>query len=87
MVCTRMMVPGRYAARAMSVTSFFGWAGMGFGAFMGGYLYDQTGGYFWAYSFAASAGVLNFVVLVLFYQRVQSRRQTASPGLMYVRPD
>jgi len=87
MVCTRMMVPGRYAARAMSVTSFFGWAGMGFGAFMGGYLYDQTGGYFWAYSFAASAGVLNFVVLVLFYQRVQSRRETASPGLMYVRPD
>lgn len=87
MVCTRMMVPGRYAARAMSVTSFFGWAGMGFGAFMGGYLYDQTGGYFWAYSFAASAGVLNFVVLVLFYQRVQSRRENASPGLMYVRPD
>ena len=87
MVCTRMMVPGRYAARAMSVTSFFGWAGMGLGAFMGGYIYDLTGGYFWAYSYAVVAGALNFIVLLLFYQRVQSRLQTASPGLMYLRSD
>lgn len=79
MVCTRMMVSGRFAARAMSVTSFFGWAGMGTGAFMGGYLFDQTGGYFWSYSFAAGAGIVNLIVLSSFYFRAQSQRGTALP--------
>lgn len=32
LVCTRMMVSANYAARAMSITSFFGWVGMGAGA-------------------------------------------------------
>ena len=75
MVCTRMMVRGRFAARAMSVTSFFGWVGMGGGAFVGGFLFDLTGGYFWSYAFAASAGAVNLLVLTLFYLRVR-----AAPG-------
>ena len=79
MVCTRMMVPGRFAARGMAITSFFGWAGMGLGAFMGGLLFDLTHDYFWSYSFAAGAGVINLFVLALFYQRVQSQRDTGVP--------
>ncbi len=77
MVCTRMMVAGRFAARAMSVTSFFGWAGMGLGAFFGGYLYDLTGEYFWSYTFAAGAGVLNLTVLSLFFRRIRSLNAVA----------
>jgi len=74
MVCTRMMVSGRFAGRAMAVTSFFGWAGMGLGAFMGGYLFDLTGSYPWSYRFAAAAGVVNLIVLSLFFMRVQTQR-------------
>ena len=33
---TRMMVSARFSARAMSLTSFFGWNGMGMGGFLGG---------------------------------------------------
>ena len=32
-MCTRMMVSARFAARAMGLTSFFGWLGMGMGGF------------------------------------------------------
>jgi len=74
MVCTRMMVSGQFAGRAMSVTSFFGWIGMGLGGFMGGYLFDVSGDYFWAYGFAALAGVINLLVLALFWSRVRSKQ-------------
>lgn len=82
MVCTRMMVSGRFAARAMSVTSFFGWIGMGAGAFMGGYIFDLTGGYFWSYGFAAGAGLINIAILTLFLLRVKAQRvRISSPSL------
>lgn len=74
MVCTRMMVSGPFAARAMSVTSFFGWLGMGLGGFMGGYLFDQSGSYFWSYTFAAVAGCINLIVLGLFQARANRRQ-------------
>ena len=77
MVCTRMMVSGRFAARSMSVTSFFGWIGMGIGGFMGGYLFDIFGDYFWSYGFAGTAGAINLIVLTLFWLRVRSRNESA----------
>ena len=33
LVCTRVMVTAKFGARAMSLTSFFGWIGMGLGGF------------------------------------------------------
>lgn len=74
MVCTRLMVSGRFAARAMSITSFFGWIGMGLGGFMGGYLFDLTGAYDYSYGFAAAAGAINLAVLMLFFARARSKR-------------
>lgn len=73
MVCTRMMVSGKFAGRAMSVTSFFGWLGMGSGGFMGGYLYDLSGAYTWSFTFALIAGIINLIVLSLFLWRVRSQ--------------
>ena len=73
LICTRMMVSPRFAGRAMSITSFFGWGGMGMGGFMGGYFYDLTGNYGWSFSFASTAGVLNLIVLTLFYFRLRDR--------------
>ena len=78
MVCTRMMVSGRFGARALSITSFFGWIGMGMGGFLGGYFFDVSGSYTWSYGFAAAAGVVNLVVLSLFWTRLQAARKLQS---------
>jgi len=74
MVCTRLMVSSKYAARAMSITSFFGWIGMGLGGFLGGYLFDLTGAYDYSYGFAAAAGAINLTVLIVFFARARSKR-------------
>ena len=67
LVCTRMMVPANYGARAMSLTSFFGWIGMGLGGFLGGYFFDIYGNYNWAFKFAGLSGVINLIILSFFF--------------------
>jgi MFS family permease len=73
-VCTRMMVSARFAGRAMGITTFFGWGGMGIGGFVGGMFYDMRGDYFWSFTFASLMGVLNLVILFMFYMRINSRQ-------------
>ena len=74
LVCTRMMVSAKFGARAMSITSFFGWFGMGAGGFMGGYLFDLTGNYDAAFIGAMIVGFINLAILTLFALRI--RRQS-----------
>jgi MFS family permease len=74
LVCTRVMVSAKVAARAMSITSFFGWFGMGAGGFMGGYLFDLTGNYDAAFIGAMIVGFINLAILTLFALRI--RRQS-----------
>jgi MFS family permease len=73
LVCTRMMVSPRFAGRAMSLTSFFGWIGMGMGGFFGGFFFDLQGNYSWAYAFAAVMGTINLLILALFRLRIASQ--------------
>jgi MFS family permease len=70
LVCTRMMVSARFGGRAMAITSFFGWAGMGIGGFLGGQLFDLSGDYRASFFFAALMGVFNLIVLLLFQARI-----------------
>jgi predicted MFS family arabinose efflux permease len=77
LICTRMMVSARFAGRAMSITSFFGWGGMGMGGFVGGYFYDLNGNYDWSFGFASAAGVVNLIVLTMFYWRIRYREDAA----------
>ena len=72
LVCTRMMVSANYAARAMSITSFFGWFGMGAGGFMGGYLFDLTGNYDTSFIAAMAVGCINLGILTLFALRIRN---------------
>ena len=72
LVCTRMMVSANYAARAMSITSFFGWFGMGAGGFMGGYLFDLTGSYDTSFIAAMVVGCINLGILILFAARIRN---------------
>ena len=74
LVCTRMMVSIQFAARAMSISSFFGWTGMGLGAFVGGYLFDLTGSYFWSFGFASAMGIVNLIILVSFRNRLDRHK-------------
>jgi MFS family permease len=74
LVCTRMMVSPRFGGRAMGITSFFGWVGMGVGGFLGGHLFDLTGGYHASFGFAAAMGVVNLLVLAAFNSRINRHR-------------
>ena len=74
LVCTRIMVSAKFAGRANSLGSFFGWMGMGMGGFFGGYFFDLYGDYFWSFAFASFMGVINLLVLVKFLSRITNRK-------------
>ena len=74
LVTTRMVVSARFAGRANSLGSFFGWTGMGMGGFFGGYFYDLNGDYFWSFAFASFMGVINLLVLLRFLTRINNRK-------------
>ncbi len=73
LVCTRIMVSAKFGARAMSLTSFFGWIGMGLGGFLGGYFFDIYGDYNWAFTFAGITGIVNLFILALFFVNIRRR--------------
>lgn len=78
LVCNRTMVSAGFSGRAMSITAFFGWIGMGMGSFFGGFFYDIYGDYFWSYAFASTAGIVNLVILALFYFRIKAQKRAVS---------
>ena len=73
LVCTRIMVSAKFGARAMSLTSLFGWIGMGSGGFLGGYFFDIYGDYTWAFTFAGITGIVNLFILALFFMNIRRR--------------
>jgi len=82
LVCVRMMVPARYAGRAMSITSFFGWVGMGLGGFFGGVFFDLSRDYSWSFAFASFMGVLNLIILASFFIRIRARETALQSQLL-----
>ena len=77
LVCTRMMVSAKFGARAMSLTSFFGWIGMGLGGFLGGYLFDIYGDYTRAFTIAGISGFINLIVLSFFFLQIRRKSNLA----------
>ena len=75
LVCTRMMVSAGFAARAMSITSFFGWIGMGLGGYLGGRLFELQGSYTTSFTFAMVMGFINVFILSLFALHIRSARR------------
>ena len=74
LVCTRMMVSAKFAGRANSLGSFFGWTGMGVGGYFGGYFFDLFGDYYWSFAFASIMGSINLIILLRFLVRINSKR-------------
>ena len=52
---------------------------MGLGSYMGGLLFDLSGGYTWAFTFAAGMGAINLVILVCFHISRERRRVVPAP--------
>ena len=75
LVCTRMMVTPKFAGRANSLGSFFGWTGMGLGGFFGGYFFDLYGNYDFSFVFAGIMGVINLVILTRFLTRINNKQK------------
>ena len=73
LVTTRMVVSAKFAGRANSLGSFFGWTGMGMGGFLGGYFFDLYGDYFWSFAFASFMGAINLLILLRFLARINNR--------------
>lgn len=76
LIAGRMLMPARVAAQSLGVVVFFGWMGMGTGAWLGGRLYDWSGDYLLSYAAAAIGGVLNLMILFAFWLRLQRGRAT-----------
>lgn len=74
LVAGRMLLPARVAAQAMGWIVFFGWLGMGTGAWLGGAIFDYAGDYFWSYAAAAAGGVVNLLILAVFWFRLERAR-------------
>ena len=74
-ISVNMEVPGKVAARSWSIVSFFAWIGMGTGSYMGGLIFDISGGYVLAYAFAAAMGAINLAVLISFHISRGRRRE------------
>jgi MFS family permease len=80
LVCVRMMIPARIAGRAMSMTSLFGWVGMGLGGFFGGLFFDISRDYSWSFAFASLMGIINLGILTAFHFRIRIRNKPAHPN-------
>tara|TARA_B100000029_G_scaffold242802_1_gene240044 strand:- start:288 stop:1493 length:1206 start_codon:yes stop_codon:yes gene_type:complete len=74
LVCTRMMVSAKFAGRANSLGSFFGWMGMGMGGFFGGYFFDLYGDYYRSFAFASFMGAINLLILLRFLARINNKK-------------
>jgi predicted MFS family arabinose efflux permease len=81
LVSVRMMVPARVLARSMAVVGLFAWVGMGLGGWQGGLMFDYTGDYVWSFAIGSFSGVINLIILALFYMHIQrgSGHQRAQP--------
>ena len=63
LITIRVLVPVSRRASAFGIISMFGWFGHAIGGYLGGALYDFSGGHTLAYGAAAAAGVLNLIVV------------------------
>jgi MFS family permease len=63
LLCVREAVPARSAGIATAVIGLLAWAGMGIGAYQGGYCYDATGDYTVSFANAAIGGIVNLMVV------------------------
>jgi len=73
LVTVRTLTPAARRASATGIVLAFAWAGHALGGWQGGFLYDQTGAYFWSYATAALAGLVNLGVMTTVWLALRRR--------------
>ena len=63
LLCVREAVPARSTGISTAFIMLLAWAGMGVGAYQGGYCYDLTGDYTVSFANAAIGGVINLAIV------------------------
>ena len=86
LVSVRMMVPSRYLARSMATVSMAGWIGMGIGGWQGGYIFDLTGNYLWSFGSGSIAGIVNLIILLLFFIHIKRSSRRKNSIISAIRP-
>ena len=76
---TRVLTRPSRRASAMGIIVAFAFVGHGIGGWQGGFLFDLTGGYTVSYAVAATAGVLNLLVMMTLVMRIR-RQRAAQPA-------
>ncbi len=69
LITIRVLVPISRRAAAFGLISMFGWFGHAIGGYLGGALFDYSGGHTMAYGAAAAAGVLNLLVVSTLFKK------------------
>jgi MFS family permease len=77
-VIVREYLPVETAGRRTGVVLMFGSLGMAIGAWMGGALFDLTGGYAFAFAIAVAFNLVNLAVAVLLIRRTGPRLAAAA---------
>lgn len=63
LICAREAAPLELSGLATAIVSMAGWIGMGLGSYQAGLLFDASGSYLLPYAIAASAGLLNLLIV------------------------
>jgi MFS family permease len=69
-LCVRETVPSDRFGGAIGIVMLVAWAGMGFGSYLGGWLFDMYLSYSLAFALAGLAGILNLLMIyIIRYMR------------------
>ena len=73
-VIVNELVPAHLSGRSLGIVFFSAFLGMGFGGFLGGWLFDLAGNYVIAFAVAALAGVFNLLIVAGLHVSIRRRR-------------
>ena len=82
-VIIRERIPPHLNGRSVGVVSFFGYAALGVGGYVGGVLYDWTGNYSATYTSGTITGFASVtvqVLLMIYFMRRQTLARAVQPA-------
>ena len=77
LVTVRQFAAPAFRASSMGVVLAFGYMGHGLGGWQGGFFFDLTGDYTWAYANAVIAGLINLLLVGTLWWTVTRGRRPA----------
>ncbi len=79
-IIIRELIPPGRVGRITGLVMFFGNVGMGTGGFLGGALYDWSGGYTLSFATGAAAGLVNLAIVGTLLAYLRARQPALAPA-------